>query len=130
MSEAGRREGGGSGPRWPLPEPRPETGPGEAWPGGPDWAATRRAPGSPGLGAGGWGRAPGRRGPPGAWRGLRTRPRESVSVRAPPRPAASPPVFRSAGAVRRGRPSFVFVSLSPSFYWELGSDGERDKPLV
>lgn len=89
MSEARRREGGGSGPRRPLPEPRPEAGPGDAWPGAPG----RRAPGSPGLGlgAGGWavGARSRARGPPGPWRRLRSRPRESVAERAPPRPAAA-----------------------------------------
>ena len=121
-------------------------GPGRSWAGeawgrwGP--AGRSAGPGAPGRGAGPeWGRGGGARSPPdggsgrgcqlGAWRGLRTFPRESITpVRPPPLPAASPPVFGAAGTVRRSRSSFVFVSLSPSSYWKLESDGGENKPLA
>lgn len=85
-----RAAGLGRGGRCPSPGRRLGSGrPGLEGRTGRRRGGLRAARGSR-LGAGVWGRAPGRGGPPGAWRGLRTRPRESVTVRAPPRPARLP----------------------------------------
>lgn len=126
-ASAGGWARGGRGGLGPLGPGRAERGAGGT---GPEREA------GVGAGAGAGARSPPDGGPGrgcqlGAWRGLHMFPRESVMpVRPPPLPAASPPVFGAAGTVRRSRSSFVFVSLSPSSYWKLESDGGENKPLA